>query len=81
MFAITYGMDEKKILAIASSTTTIILALFAGLIFTAIDTGALVFAQTNQTAGGNNTNTTAAPIANVTHGGGPGAGATNQSSK
>lgn len=67
---------------------TIVLTLSFGLLLETVGSPASVFAQTNQTAGSNttinasttsdNATTTTERFENITHGGGPGAGATNQ---
>jgi hypothetical protein len=76
---------------------TIVLTLSFGLLLETIGSPASIFAQANQTttsgnqtAGSNTTSsadttsgnaTTAERFENITHGGGPGAGATNQSER
>jgi hypothetical protein len=76
---------------------TIVLTLSFGLLLETVGSPASVFAQANQTAtAGNQTDgsnitssadttsdnaTTAEQFENITHGGGPGAGATNQSER
>ena len=69
---------------------TIVLTLSFGLLLETVGSPASVFAQANQTAGSNTTSsadttsgnaTTAERFENITHGGGPGAGATSQSER
>ena len=69
---------------------TIVLTLSFGLLLETVGSPASVFAQANQTDGSNITSsadttsdnaTTAEQFENITHGGGPGAGATNQSER
>ena len=70
---------------------TIVFTLSFGLLLETVGSPASVFAQANQTAGSNTTSsadttsgnatTTAERFENITHGGGPGAGATSQSER
>ena len=69
---------------------TIVLTLSFGLLLETVGSPASVFAQANQTAGSNTTSsadttsgnaTTDERFENITHGGGAGAGATNQSER
>ena len=69
---------------------TIVFTLSFGLLLETVVSPASVFAQANQTAGSNTTSsadttsgnaTTAERFENITHGGGPGAGATSQSER